>query len=177
MLKVNCSAADNTKLRDLVPFQGDLKKRRPKDIEELMASLKDEGMMMPFAVWLHNDKKYLLDGHGRLEAMTRLSFEDPTLLDQDFPCIVVEAADEDAARKALLQITSSYGHVSKTGIVAFTATIPEYHAPVIDRTLHVRHRIKKEVNPNNALIRLSVPQEKAEEVKKLLSQVPYVKVL
>ena len=179
-IKINCRTEQTARLHDLVPFQGELKRRTPKDIEELQQSLLNEGMMMPFAVWNKEGKQYLLDGHGRLEALIRLSMKMPTVLDQEFPVIAVQADTEEDARKALLQITSSYGHISKKGVVTFTQTIPEYKAPIINKVIGVRHRKLKDIKPvtdTNTRITLSIPTDKVKEVLDILKTVPFIAVL
>jgi len=133
MIKLNCVAQGTIRIGDCTPFQGNLKKRTETEINELMRSIKTEGMMMPFAVWQHDGKNYLLDGHGRLEALKRLSFSEPDINREDFPCIFIEAACENDARKALLQITSSYGTITRMGVKQFTVSIPDYRAPSINR--------------------------------------------
>ena len=177
MLKVNCSAKDTAKLQDLAPFQGGLKKRKAEDIEQLAASLLEEGMMMPFAVWSSPDGKLnLLDGHGRLEALIKLSFKDMDILTQEFPIIKVDAETEEAARKALLQITSSYGKVDKKGLQLFIQKIPDYTAPVVLKAKPkvVRNKLKK---PDGmARLVLYVQADKLDDLKKILSETPYVSV-
>lgn len=177
MIEIMCTAPDTVRLHDLTPFQGDLKKRTPKDIDELMGSLSREGLLMPFAVWKHEDKNYLLDGHGRLEALIRAALVDPKIIEQDFPCLFIKADTEEDARKALLQITSSYGSVSKKGIVNFTANIADYHAPVIDKALRRHHLKKTPVAPVNAMIKIKVPLEREHEVRELLNRVEYITVI
>lgn len=126
-------AQGKIRLSELSPFQGKLKKRTEAEISELMLSLKTEGMMMPFAVWQGGGKNYLLDGHGRYEALKRLALFEPDINGEEFPCIFIEAETEDDARKALLQILSSYGKITRVGVRKFTATIPDYRAPSINR--------------------------------------------
>lgn len=179
MIRIMCSAPETIKLSSLKPFQGDLKKRTDKDIKALAASITAEGLLMPFAVWTtENGDNMLLDGHGRLAALTELALQDNEIAEQKFPCVKVVASSEENARKALLQITSSYGKITKEGAVKFCATIPEYRAPSINKYVHVPvARIKKEKQKTESIIKISVPTEKEAEVKKLLSEVSYIKVL
>lgn len=177
MIEIKCTAPEKVKLTELTPFQGDLKKRTPADIDGLIASLFREGLLMPFAVWEHDGKKYLLDGHGRQEALIRASLTDPKLIEQDFPCISITADTEEDARKALLQITSSYGSVTKKGVVSFTASIADYHAPVVDKALKRHHLKKMEAPKTDALIKIRVPLDKEAAVKQMLAGVDYITVL
>lgn len=177
MLKVNCKTSDTIKLQMLVPFQGNLKKRKKEDIESLMQSLSDEGMMMPFAVWKHEDKNYLLDGHGRLEALVRLSMIDMEIMSQDLPCIYIEAENEEQARKSLLQITSTYGKISKQGVLDFTATIPDYTAPIIKLT---KPKPRKQVQTHtDGYVQFTVraPKDIEVKLKEVLKTMPGVIVV
>lgn len=179
MIKIMCSAPETVLISNLKPFQGDLKKRTDKDIKSLANSLVAEGLLMPFAVWTTDTgDNMLLDGHGRLAALTELALQDNEIAEQRFPCIKVVATSEENARKALLQITSSYGKVTKDGAIKFCATIPEYRAPSINRYVHKPiSRIKKEKVKTESIIKISVPTDKESEVKKLLAEVSYIKVL
>lgn len=183
-MEIKCTTKDTIKLTECVPFQGNLKKRTAQDIAELKDSLLREGLLMPFAVWDHDDKKYLLDGHGRKEALVQLAVEDASLLNVDWPCIYIRADTEDDARKALLQITSSYGKITKTGVKQFTVSIPDYKAPSIAK--FVAKPVTKKVeavdpvqrpNQDKVILKVSVTKDKVSEVKKILEQFDFIKVL
>ena len=183
-MEIKCTTKDTIKLTECVPFQGNLKKRTPQDIAELKDSLLREGLLMPFAVWDHDDKKYLLDGHGRKEALVQLAVEDASRLNVDWPCIYIRADTEDDARKALLQITSSYGKITKTGVKQFTVSIPDYKAPSIAK--FVAKPVTKKVeavdpvqrpNQDKVVLKVSVTKDKVSEVKKILEQFDFIKVL
>lgn len=183
-MEIKCTTKDTIKLTECVPFQGNLKKRTPQDIAELKDSLLREGLLMPFAVWDHDDKKFLLDGHGRKEALVQLAVEDASLLNVDWPCIYIRADTEDDARKALLQITSSYGKITKTGVKQFTVSIPDYKAPSIAK--FVAKPVTKKVeatdpvqrpNQDKVILKVSVTKDKVSEVKKILEQFDFIKVL
>lgn len=183
-MEIKCTTKDTIKLTECVPFQGNLKKRTAQDIAELKDSLLREGLLMPFAVWDHDDKKFLLDGHGRKEALVQLAVEDANLLNVDWPCIYIKADTEDDARKALLQITSSYGKITKTGVKQFTVSIPDYKAPSIAK--FVAKPVTKKVeavdpvqrpNQGKVILKVSVNKDKVSEVKKILEQFDFIKVL
>lgn len=179
MIKINCSTKDSVRLTDIVPFQGNLKKRTAQDIEDLMTSLRDEGLMMPFAIWIHDDKKILLDGHGRKEALTKLAIEgnDPDVLSVDWPCVYVEAETEDDARKALLQITSSYGKVTKAGYKQFCVSIPEYRAPSINKFVPKQSRTVRRPTSNKTVIKIRVDNDKLDRVREILGQFDFIEVI
>ena len=183
-MEIKCTTKDTIKLTECVPFQGNLKKRTPQDIAELKDSLLREGLLMPFAIWDHDDKKYLLDGHGRKEALVQLAVEDANLLNVDWPCIYIKADTEDDARKALLQITSSYGKITKTGVKQFTVSIPDYKAPSIAKFVAKPVTKKADAvdpvqrpNQDKVILKVSVTKDKVSEVKKILEQFDFIKVL
>lgn len=178
MVKIMCSTRDGIALKDIVPFQGTLKRREQSDISELKASILREGLLMPFAVWRHDGKDFLLDGHGRLEALLQLAVENNDILEEAFPVVFVQAETEEEARKALLQITSSYGKITKKGAVEFMAKIPDYVAPSVKRYVSVpKARVNGPAMPDKQVIRISVPKDKAKDVRKVLASIDYIEVL
>lgn len=178
MVKVMCQTPETIRLGELTPFQGDLKKRTERNIKSLADSIQSEGLLMPFAVWKHNDINNLLDGHGRFAALTELALLDNEIAVQDFPVIYIEAETEEQAKKSLLQITSSYGKITKEGAVKFCSTIPEYHAPAINKFVHKKPVERKmPEQKHEQIIRIAVPLDKAQAVLDLFKSVDYIKVL
>lgn len=183
-MEIKCSVKDSVKLTEVQPFQGNLKKRTQQDIDGLKESLLREGLLMPFAVWIQGDKKYLLDGHGRKEALVQLAVDDANLLTVDWPCIYVKADTEDDARKALLQITSSYGKITKTGVKQFTVSIPDYVAPSIAKFVQkpikeIKGKLDAEdrLNIDKVILKVRIDKDKVEEVKDILKGFKFIEVL
>lgn len=173
MVVINCSSDSWLKLTDMVSFQGSLKKRTDEDIRKLSDSLLNEGLMMPFAIWKRGNENLLLDGHGRKEALIKLAAADPSILAIDWPVVYVGADTEEDARKALLQISSSYGKVTKSGLKQFCVSIPNYVAPVMQKF------VAKPVKPAAAssvlkqkytLVRIRVENEKVEDFKNIIKE-------
>ena len=183
MIKINCKTEDTLKLADMAFFQGHLKKRTDKDLAELKQSLETEGLMMPFAVWNHEGKNLLLDGHGRKQAIMRIIEEsgENDMLSVDWPVVYVSAETETDARKALLQITSSYGKITKNGYKQFCVSIPEYKAPAIQK--YVAKPVTKTskpvpvAEPTDIVLKIKVSREKIDQVKEILSSFDFIKVL
>ena len=174
MLIFRCSTQAELQLSELEPFQGTLKKRSDKVIQELADNIKEEGLLMPFVVWRTPDgHNKLLDGHGRLLALQKLG----TPLDFTVPVIFVDAENENQAKQALLQIVSSYGNISKKGALAFCSTIPEYRAPSIRKFVSPPAAKRKNTVLGKSLIRIMVPADKEAEVRKILADVEYIEVL
>ena len=178
MINVMCQTPDVIRLTELTPFQGDLKKRTSRDVRSLASSLSSEGLLMPFAVWQHDGVNSLLDGHGRLLALTELSKGDPSIMEQDFPVIYIDAETEEQAKKSLLQITSAYGKVTREGARSFCASIPEYHAPAINKFVYRKPRERKlPEQRNEQIIRISVASDKVAAVLELFRSCDYIKIL
>ena len=179
MVTIKCSAPSSLKLGAFTPFQGDLKKRTDKDIASLAGSIQNEGLLMPFAVWQHDSVNYILDGHGRMAALVELALHDPTIAEQEFPCITVDAATEDDARKALLQITSQYGKITKQGAIKFCASIPGYKAPSIDKFVRgpvIKRKVEQRSDAEQ-IVRLAVKSDKVDEFLQLMKQVSFVRIM
>lgn len=184
MIKVNCETKDKLKLVDMIPFQGNLKKRTEQDIEELTNSLVTEGLIMPFAIWKHDDKNYLLDGHGRRQALLALAGDAryPEVFETEWPVIFIEAETEDDARKALLQITSQYGKITKAGVKQFTVSIPDYKAPSIKKFVAKPVKVKnandvKPVVSDKVVLKIRIDRDKFDYVKQILSEFNFIEVL
>lgn len=184
MISIKCEGVKNTmKLSEMIAFQGNLKKRTDQEIDELGKSLKDEGLLMPFAIWPSNDGYKLLDGHGRVAALQRLAVQEKDILDQKFPVVFIEKETEEEARKALLQITSSYGKITKKGAMEFVKSIPNYSAPSINKFVKYSHKLTapKTVNKGEATIKVVVPKDKVAAVKQMLhaacNNIEYIKIL
>lgn len=178
MVNVMCQTPEVIRLTQLTPFQGDLKKRTSRDVKSLAASIQEEGLLMPFAVWQHDGINSLLDGHGRLMALNELAKEDSSIDEQDFPVIYIEADTEEQAKKSLLQITSAYGKITRDGAVSFCASIPEYHAPAINKFVYRKPRKSRlQEQRNEQIIRIAVSSDKVPAVLELFKSVSYIKVL
>lgn len=171
MILLKCNLPDTLQLAQLTPFQGDLKKRTQKDIEDLAESLSNEGMLMPIAIWCHDNINHILDGHGRYQALIYLALKDASILVQEFPVILIEAETEDDARKALLQITSSYGKVNKQGLLKFAAPLVDYKAPIITKAAIVKASTECGQCNDKVIIKLRIHKDRAQELIALLKKV------
>lgn len=178
MIDIKCETPDTLKLADMKPFQGNLKKRTINNIKQLAESIKNDGLLMPFAIWHTEGVNYLLDGHGRLDALYELLVTDPDVAEQEFPVLYIHALTEQEARQSLLQITSSYGHITKEGALKFCASIPEYKAPSINKYVHKKPRRHEEkVKDSFTRIHISVKTEYVDKVLELFKQFEYIRVL
>jgi hypothetical protein len=179
MINLRCESDHTVTLTILKAFQGNLKRRSSEDIDNLIISLKEEGLLMPLAVWENDNRFNILDGHARFEALMRMAFEDASILEQEIPIIRVFAETEEDAKKALLQITSSYGKVTKKGITSFVASIPNYvlPAPVVVKAFAPVAQRKAEVDTTSVILKLRVPKEMVKRLTEVLKGVEGVTIL
>lgn len=184
-INIKWDTSEQLTLDELVPFQGNLKKRTQEDIDKLKESLLREGLIMPFAVWKHDGRNYILDGHGRHEALRQLTMdiESGLQVTDKYPCLIIHADTEDDARKTLLQITSQYGKITKAGVKQFTASIPTYVAPSIQKFVTTGTAKLKPVKPvshvesDKRIIKIQVAAADYDAVVQILSKSPYVKIV
>ena len=183
-IKVLSDTKDTLKIEEMSEFQGKLKHRSPRQVQELAESLKKEGLIMPFVIWKHDGKNLLLDGHGRYRAIKYIIAEQnesdgQKIKEQAFPVIYIEAENEEEAKKALLQISSRYGNITRKGAAAFCATIPQYTAPAIKGFVRKEaiERPERRNENNRSVIRISIPTEMEVEVKELLKSVSYIRII
>lgn len=82
------------KIEDIVPFEHNANKHPESQIDELVESIKEIGLLNPLLVCPNGDKYDLVGGHGRLEALKRLNVD-------VVPCLVTkEMSYEDASALA-----------------------------------------------------------------------------
>jgi len=174
MITCKCETPEMATLTEMTPFQDELKKRSAKDITALAATIKEDGLLTPFMLWEHEDKKFILDGHGRREALVQLALNDPSIIEQKFPAVIIKADTREDAIKAVLQISSSYGRMNKAGAIKFTAPVVGYKAPYIQR---LEPKVRKPKVNDNVVIKIKVRKDKAEAIRALLEQTEGIIVL
>lgn len=103
---------DHAPVSSLEPFQGDLKELTEREYKKLKKSILENGLIVPFFVWLETGK--LLDGHQRSRVFTREGWS------LDVPVVYISADNEQDAKQKLLIISSQYGRMTQDGFDAFT---------------------------------------------------------
>jgi hypothetical protein len=98
-------------------FQGGLKKRGKREIEQIITSILRFGFSFPFYVWNGTGHNYCLDGHGRIAALSELRRRGESL--PTFPVVYIDAADEAEAKQKLLRLNSQYGTMSVDSVLEF----------------------------------------------------------
>jgi len=97
-------------------FQGNLKKRTVEDYRKIKSSILKHGIVAPLFVWQNNGHNWVIDGTGRIEALTWMDGE---FVIPDLPVVYIRAKDEADAKEILLKISSQYGKVSQKGFEDF----------------------------------------------------------
>ena len=125
-IDVKCKSETFLPLNELTDFQGNLKFRTVTDMDNIAESIIEFGFSFPFFVWRNRETNYIIDGHGRLEALIGLAakgYEIPEL-----PVVYVNAANRDEAKNLLLRVNSLYGQIDRDELLTL---IEETGASVI----------------------------------------------
>jgi site-specific DNA-methyltransferase (adenine-specific) len=117
-IRIECSGADSLPLDAIEEFQGNLKKRGKKEIDQIITSIQRFGFSFPFFVWRGEGHNYCLDGHGRIQALAELRRKGHDL--PLFPVSYIEAKDTAEAKQKLLRLNSQYGAMSVASVLEFT---------------------------------------------------------
>jgi len=118
---VKCKGHKTLPIDQLLEFQGGLKRLTQKNREKLIGSICERGFIAPIFVWDDKGDYRLLDGHQRLKTllwMRENGWDIPML-----PVDIIEADNEQDAKKKLLAITSQYGEFDIDGYMEFTSDI------------------------------------------------------
>jgi len=118
---ISCTGSESIDYSELIDLQGGLKIRSQNDIDRMKRSIIEYGFSFPFFVWATKTKRYVLDGHGRIEALRELEDDGHTI--PAVPIVYVEAKSKKEAKQKLLRLNSKYGEFSIEGIEDFIADI------------------------------------------------------
>lgn len=118
-ISIRCAGADNFDIEDLHPFQDDIKTMTPSTLKKLENVILSQGFSEPIAVWQNDGRNWILNGHQRHTALQSLRsrgwFVPPV------PVAIVEAADEDEARKKVITLASQFGDFNQDHLLEFVA--------------------------------------------------------
>lgn len=120
-MEITCKTNDTLPLSALTEFQGGLKKRTEDDYNKIIKSINKYGFAFPFFVWQHDGINHVLDGHGRLGALQRMTAAGESI--PDLPVVYVNAKDEVSAKDLLLRLNSSYGKMTVETVRDFIGDI------------------------------------------------------
>ena len=116
-MEITCKTNDTLPLSALTEFQGGLKKRTEDDYNKIIKSINKYGFAFPFFVWQHDGINHVLDGHGRLGALQRMTNAGEKI--PDLPVVYVNAKSEAAAKNLLLRLNSTYGQMTAESVATF----------------------------------------------------------
>jgi len=116
-VRVTCTGTELVDVDDLTPFQGRFKSLAKGDYEKLKAQLLAVGVTAAATVWKDGGKLYLLDGHQRREALTRMKLEGYTV--PPIPVNFAECRTRAEAKVKVLALASTYGTVDPDGLQDF----------------------------------------------------------
>jgi len=101
----------------LEPFQGELKEISKKNIEKLISSIIDYGIVVPKAVWINEGKYLIIDGHASKMALSEIEKRGYKI--PEIPYYTISAENEKQAKKILLLINSRIGKITDEGFYSF----------------------------------------------------------
>ena len=116
-MKVFDCGSDFIDFHELTEFQGDFKQRTDTDLQEIKSKIIEYGFSFPMFVWETDDKKYVIDGHGRLGALKLLEEEGEEI--PLIPVVYIHAEDTKQAIRLLLLCNSRFGYITNTSTDMF----------------------------------------------------------
>lgn len=120
-IRIECRGADTLPLDAIEEFQGNLKRRGKKEIEQIITSIEKYGFSFPFFVWNGTGHNLCLDGHGRIQALCEMRKRGVLL--PLFPVAYIDARDEAEAKQKLLRLNSQYGTMTIGSVLEFMGTL------------------------------------------------------
>jgi hypothetical protein len=117
-IRIECRGAMTLPLDSIIEFQGGLKKRGKKEIQQIITSILKYGFSFPFFFWENKGRKFCMDGHGRKAALLEMRKRGYDL--PEFPACPIFAKDEAEAKQKLLRNESRYGLMTIEGVLEFS---------------------------------------------------------
>jgi len=173
IVRIACAAALTLPLEQLQPLQGGLKKLSPENAAKLRREIVELGFSAPFHVWQSDHGNYILDGHQRFAVLAEMQIEGWIV--PDLPVALIDATDVSEAKRKLLALASSYGHMTPQSLseyledagIAFDEAVERYELPDINyeamRELLTDEGFWREEEEENKL-----PDDKIDDVPEIL---------
>lgn len=117
VIEIKCTGADALDIKDIEPFQGNLKDLSKENYEKLKKEIFELGFSEPISVWKNKEKIYCLNGHQRLRTL-RMMQEEGVLVPK-IPVNYIQSKDIKEAKKKVLALTSQYGNMTSEGLYEF----------------------------------------------------------
>lgn len=118
-VRVECTGAESLSIDNISEFQGNLKDLPEANYQKLKNAIETLGFSSPIHIWRGSEENYILDGHQRLRALTKMREEGYEI--PDIPIVWVDAADLKTAKKKVLSLTSQFGKLSDKSVAKFIA--------------------------------------------------------
>lgn len=135
----------NTKLKPWDELRGyetnKLKSANGREIGRLKSAIVNRGFNFPFFLWA--DHRYIIDGAGRVEALTELEAEGWEI--PPLPIVSVKAATMGEAKALALQASSQHGEITRESFLEFTEDIDL--EPIINEITFDNFLIDEPANP------------------------------
>ena len=120
-MKIFDCGSEFVDFHELTEFQGDFKLRTDLDIDMIKSKIIEYGFSFPMFVWESGEKKYVIDGHGRLAALKRLEEDGHQI--PEIPVVYIKADDTKQAIRLLLLCNSRFGYITETSTDMFMGDI------------------------------------------------------
>lgn len=133
-VKIGIVGIVNLPLTQLNAFQEDIKTLPEEGYRRLRTSiLEDSFAFAPHVFQDSEERWWLLDGHQRYTALTRMASEADVALPSTFPCVEVTAESLEHARRLVLSAASQHGVFQPKSVNAFVAKIGITPLQAVDR--------------------------------------------
>lgn len=120
-ISIKCDCDKTIDFHELQSFQGGLKERTESDYEKAKTSILKYGWSFVLYYWNDGKKKWIIDGHNRVEVLNRLEAEG--YLIPPIPAIEVFCKNRKEAKQKLLRLNSTYGRLSRESVLEFAEDI------------------------------------------------------
>ena len=120
-ISIKCDCDKTIDFHELQSFQGGLKEHTESDYEKAKTSILKYGWSFVLYYWNDGKKKWIIDGHNRVEVLSRLEAEG--YLIPPIPAIEVFCKNRKEAKQKLLRLNSTYGRLSKESVLEFAEDI------------------------------------------------------
>lgn len=120
-VSIRCEGARSISIEELHPFQDDIKTMKPSTLRKLEKVILEQGFSEPIAVWANSpdEKMWILNGHQRMTALQSLKSKGYFI--PPIPVTMVQADDEQEARKKVLTLASQFGDFDGDNLSEFVA--------------------------------------------------------